>query len=255
MRVGGLQKFSLIDYPGKVAAVIFTQGCNFRCPFCHNPELVFPEKFKTAYLTEEIFTFLERRKNKLEGVVVTGGEPTIHPDLENFIGRIKEIGFAVKLDTNGTNPGMLRHLIAEQMIDFVAMDVKAPLHKYEKLCGTLCDKAAIRQSIEIIISSGIDHEFRTTVVKPLLNPHDLAEITMLLKGSNNYRLQNFSYNGKLIDLSLADQPCYEEENLVRLQLMLNSMINLDYDGPVDLSDLFDDPTQEFTASDDFIFEN
>jgi pyruvate formate lyase activating enzyme len=135
MKIGGLQKFSLLDYPGKISAVVFTQGCNFRCPYCHNPELVDPERFQECIPEDEIFAFLETRRGKLEAVTVTGGEPTIQNGLSSFVRRIKDMGFMVKLDTNGSRPEVLEELIRHKLIDYIAMDIKAPLEKYEAVTG------------------------------------------------------------------------------------------------------------------------
>lgn len=135
MQIGGLQKFSLLDYPGKISAVVFTQGCNFRCPYCHNPELVDPARYQECLPEEEIFSFLETRRGKLEAVTVTGGEPTLQKSLAPFLRRIKDMGFLVKLDTNGSRPDVLEELLRQKLIDYIAMDIKAPLEKYEAVTG------------------------------------------------------------------------------------------------------------------------
>lgn len=157
MLIGGLQKSSLIDYPGKIAAVIFTQGCNFRCPYCHNPELVNGERGTINGKCHEmaVLEFLKKRIGKLDGVVITGGEPTLHNNLPEFIKQIKNLGFAIKLDTNGTNPEMLKQLIDEKLIDYVAMDIKAPLDKYSEIVCTKVDTDKILKSIGILKNSNI----------------------------------------------------------------------------------------------------
>jgi len=176
MRIGGIQKLSLIDYPGHLSTVVFTQGCNLRCPYCHNPELVLPQCFGVRVSEDEIFSFLATRVGKLQAVVVTGGEPTLHADLPEFLAAIKRMGFKTKLDTNGTRPEALQLLIAQNLTDFVAMDIKAPLAFYHELSGCRVDVAAIRQSIELILSAPVQHQFRTTVEPKRLSKQDCEDI-------------------------------------------------------------------------------
>ena len=195
MLIGGFQKLTLIDYPGKVATTVFTVGCNFRCPFCHNPELVIPERelvkqFKP--IEKEFFTFLGKRKGKLDGVCITGGEPTLYPDLPEFIRRIKAMGFLVKLDSNGTNPKMLRKLFKEKLVDFTAMDIKNRPEKYAETTGTdAVDMDTIRESIALIRKSGMPYEFRTTVVPGLHEEKDFDGVVDLIDGATSYYLQEF----------------------------------------------------------------
>jgi len=191
MKIGGLQKFSLIDYPGRICATIFTQGCNFRCPYCHNPELVDPQRYGPIFPEAEIFSFLEKRIGKLEAVAVTGGEPTLQPDLEDFLQKIKDSGYLVKLDTNGSNPGVIERLIKKRLVDFWAMDVKGPLEKYRQIAGVDLDLDDILKSIALIIAAGAEHEFRTTVVRSLLDRKDLAQVVKRIKGAKAYALQGF----------------------------------------------------------------
>lgn len=191
MIIGALQKFSLLDYPGRMAAIVFTQGCNFRCPFCFNRDLVLEEHFRPPIHEAELFDFLRRRAGLLEAVVITGGEPTVHTDLPAFLKRIKALGYLVKLDTNGSHPEMLREIIASGAIDYIAMDVKAPWHKYEQLGGVAVDVAKINESLDLIAGSGLQHEFRTTVVKTLLSEADLAVIGEALKDRRHWHLQPF----------------------------------------------------------------
>lgn len=199
MRIGGVQKTTLVDYPGKVAATVFTQGCNFRCPYCHNPELVLPEQFIAPLDNEWFFTFLESRRGKLEGVCITGGEPTIQPRLREFIRRIKEMGFLVKLDSNGSLPRVLQQILDEGNVDYVAMDLKAPLNKYAEVTkGPASISRDIEQSIDIIMNSGIDYEFRTTVVKPLLNISDFIGMGIAIKGAKRYFLQNYQSSKNIL---------------------------------------------------------
>ncbi|NPA36907.1 MAG: anaerobic ribonucleoside-triphosphate reductase activating protein [Chlorobi bacterium] len=195
MKIAGFKKQSLIDYPGHISSVIFTQGCNFRCGFCHNPDLVLPEKFGHTYREEEIFTYLKKYELILDAVCITGGEPTIHKDLPVFIQKIINLGLKIKLDSNGTNPEMLKHLISNNLIDFIAMDIKhiLDLGKYNEATGNVINRKTfekIKLSIEIIKSSGIEYEFRTTVMKGLHTIDDITSLKNTFK--SNYRIQNFN---------------------------------------------------------------
>ena len=192
MKIGGLQAFSLSDFPGRRAAIIFTQGCNFHCPFCHNTFLL---KEKDAVFSErKVLSFLQNRQAQLNGVVITGGEPTIHDDLLLFIKKIKNLGFAVKLDTNGSNPVILEDLLTSNLLDYIAMDIKAPFHLYNKLSGTQVILEDIKKSITIIENSKIGYEFRTTWVKKLLSSKNIEEIRDMISDSSCYKIQNFRQN-------------------------------------------------------------
>ena len=190
MTFGGFTPFTLIDYPGKTAAMVYTIGCNFRCPYCHNPELV-DETVTETFSEETILSFLEKRRGLVEGLVVTGGEPTMHDDLLPFLLKVKALGFLVKLDTNGTNPDMVEAAIASGAVDYFAMDIKAPLADYHKTTGRPSSAAALRRSIELLMHGGVAYEFRTTVIKSLLSPEDLAQIAQEIKGAKAYYLQKF----------------------------------------------------------------
>lgn len=204
MIIGGFQKFSLIDYPDKICAIVFTQGCNFRCPYCHNPELVDSTRPNPKEIREEeILSFLERRKEKLEAVTITGGEPLLQSDLGEFLSSLKVLGYLVKLDTNGSIPSKLERLIASAHIDYIAMDIKAPLDKYENLIRRKIDTRKILDSIRMIMDSGLDYEFRTTVVRSLLKREDFVEIGKMIKGSRLYVLQRFVPSKSLDDKFLA----------------------------------------------------
>ena len=169
MVILGLQKTTLLDYPGKVASTIFTAGCNFRCPYCHNSELVIPPADAIAYSNKELFEHLAAKKKILDGVCITGGEPTIHKDLPDFIKQIKDLGLLVKLDSNGTNPDMLDSLIANHLVDYIAMDIKNSKAKYNEIaCMKNFDLSPIEQSVEILKENNIDYEFRTTIMKDLI---------------------------------------------------------------------------------------
>lgn len=188
MKIGGLIKFTLIDFPGRPAAVVFTQGCNFRCRYCHNPELVYPHMFAEPVAMEEIYSFLKRRQGTLEGVVVSGGEPTLHEDLPSFMADLKAMGYATKLDTNGTRPDMLRELLDKKLLDYIAMDIKAPLEKYSLITGVDFNPEVLKQSMDLIRQSGLEYEFRTTYDKEVLTDADISTITQRLNGKN-YRVQ------------------------------------------------------------------
>lgn len=220
MIIGGFQKLSLIDYPGKLSSVIYTRGCNFRCFYCHNPQLVLPELYGEPYSEEKIFEFLQKRRNQIDGVVITGGEPTIHQDLIALILKIKELGYSIKLDTNGTNPDMIETLLFMDLLDYIAMDVKAPLHKYDKIIGYKIDVLRIRRSINIILNSGIEHEFRTTVVTSDLTSEDIVSIGELIRHASNYTLQQFNHTNILdkshqpqSDILSNEEYCSIRENL------------------------------------------
>lgn len=191
MKIGGFQPFSLNDYPGHVAAVIYTQGCNLRCPFCHNPSLVLPESFGVPFPIEEVITRLEKRIGKIDGVVISGGEPTLQHDLRECIKRLKNMSLLVKIDTNGTQPEVLTSLLEEKLIDFIAMDIKAPQEKYDLLCGVKISFTAIARSIKIIKESGIAYQFRTTHYTPFLEDEDILIIREMLGNDRHYCLQQY----------------------------------------------------------------
>ena len=194
MLIGGFQKLTLIDYPGKVATTVFTVGCNFRCPFCHNPELIdFPKDELPTYRKNEklFFDFLEKRKGKLDGVCVTGGEPTVQPDLLEFLGKIKKMGFLVKLDTNGSRPEIVKEVIRRKLADFFAMDIKNRAECYQETSGSEVPDANIRESIRLIRGSGVSYEFRTTVVPGIHEENDFDGIVDLIDGADAYYLQEF----------------------------------------------------------------
>ena len=193
MRIGGFQKFSLIDFPQKSSAVIFTQGCNFRCSYCHNPELVYENLFGVPVREEEIFAFLEQRKDILDGVVITGGEPTLQSDLEDFVAKIKFRGYLIKLDTNGSNPDIIGKLLNKKLLDFIAMDIKAPFDKYESVCGVKINILNIKKSINIIKNSQIAFEFRTTYDSSNLISSDIEKIKDETSAGYNYRVQKCNH--------------------------------------------------------------
>ena len=215
MILKGLQKLTLLDYPGEIAATVFTGGCNFRCPFCHNASLVLPEKFGATLPTEEFFAFLESRKGKLRAVCVSGGEPTLMFDLEEFISRIKSMGFLVKLDTNGSRPDVLKSLVEKGLVDYVAMDIKNSLDMYPRTVGVEdFDVTPIRESAEYLMSGAVDYEFRTTLVAGLHTEREITEIGRWLEGAPRLYLQNFVDSGDLLSPGLHG---LEKAELLALQ--------------------------------------
>ena len=225
MEIGGLQRFSLIDYPGKLCAIVFTRGCNFRCPYCHNPELVDPERFSPLIPTDEIGDFLHKRQGKLDAVTITGGEPLIHNDIGSFVGSIKDMGYAVKIDTNGSRPTVLESLIHDNLIDYISMDVKAPLEKYDSVAGVTVDTGAIRHSIDLIMDSRIDYEFRTTVPRSLLEPDDILAIGRLIAGARRYILQRL-VPSKVLDASFQTAGTLTDEEFAAIKPCLASSIDI-----------------------------
>jgi len=192
MNIHGFTKTTLLDYPGLVAATIFTGGCNFRCPFCHNYELVLAPDVFPKEDPDEILAFLRKRLGILKGVCITGGEPTLNPDLKDFIARVKEIGYKVKLDTNGFNPDVLKNLLKMELLDYVAMDIKAGRNNYSMATGIPnLDITKIEQSVEILANSGIDYEFRTTAVKNIHTTDDFKDIADWLPGNCKYFIQSY----------------------------------------------------------------
>ncbi len=214
MEFRGWQKTSLVEYPGKVSTVLFTGGCNFRCPFCYNRDLVLrPDKLERI-TEEEVLDFLKARRKLYQAVIVTGGEPTMHMDLPGFYGKVKKLGLLAGLETNGTNPVMLKALIGDKLVDFVAMDIKTSLkrEKYTKAAAT-SDKRLfgnVLKSVEMLRGSGIDYEFRTTVVPGMHSEEDILEIARQLKGSSKYVLQKFIPRDSMIDPEFAKVSTYPD---------------------------------------------
>jgi len=216
MIIGGLQKLTLIDYPGKLAATVFFAGCNFRCPWCYSRELVLPEEIKKQpkVSEKEFFEFLKDRQELLEGIVICGGESTINNNLPKFIKKIKKLRYAVKLDTNGSNPKMLKKLIKENLIDYVAMDVKLPKERYSKILKAKVDD--IEKSIKILKENKIDYEFRTTVVPTILEKQDILKIAQWISGAKKYYLQNFRPE-KTLDPKFEKIKPYPDKYLLNIQ--------------------------------------
>ncbi len=210
MKIGALQKTSLIEFPGKISCIIFVQGCNFRCPYCHNPELVLPEKFLPLLSISEVMDFLERRKKYLDGVVITGGEPCADSDLLPFVRELKKMGYAVKIDTNGSFPEVIKKMLSEGILDYIAMDVKGTPEKYATIAGVKVAMKKIEESISLIKNSSIGYEFRTTVVKEMLSIDDFEGIGRLIQGAELYYLQHFRPS-KAVDPATLSYHTYSDE--------------------------------------------
>lgn len=207
MTIHGFQKMTLLDYPGKVACTVFTAGCNLRCPFCHNALLVTRPDPAAAFDPEEILAYLKKRVGLLDGVCVTGGEPLLQPDIGDFLLRIKEMGFAVKVDTNGTLPDRLRRLVESGAVDTVAVDIKNRREKYPLTVGLPdFDVAPVEETVRYLLSGAVDYEFRTTVVAELHTPEDIDAIGAWISGAPRYYLQNFVDSGELIGEGLHAHP-------------------------------------------------
>ncbi len=216
MKIGGFQGTTLIDYPGKIASTIFTCGCNFQCPFCHNPELVFIDKFQMNCSDgNELLEKLEKRREFIEGVCITGGEPTLNNDLCEYIYRIKSIGYLVKLDTNGYKPDVIKNLLEKNLIDAIAMDIKSSFKMYSNASGIDVDILRIKDSIELIRNSNIQYEFRTTLVPDYVIPEDVDEIVGYINGANHYVLQQFHKDKVLYPERVSDKP-YDKEVFYKL---------------------------------------
>ena len=207
MKLAGLQKTTLLDFPGKVACTVFLSGCNFRCPFCQNAEIL--DGSISDISEEEFFAFLNKRRGLLDGVCVSGGEPLIHADIGEFLRKIKELGFAVKVDTNGAFPDRLKALCGEGLVDHVAMDIKNSPERYAKTAGAEIDIGKIKESTAFLMSGAVGYEFRTTVVKQLHRAEDMLKIGQWLKGAQAYFLQNFRDSDTVLKRGLS--PLSDEE--------------------------------------------
>jgi pyruvate formate lyase activating enzyme len=221
MVIGGFQKFSLADFPGKISAIVFTRGCNFRCPYCHNPELVDPARFVQEVSEQEVLRFLASRVRQLQGVVITGGEPTLHADLPLVLAKIRELGFAIKLDTNGSNPDLLQGLIRDSLVDYIAMDIKAPLGAYRRVAGVPVRGEDIERSVDLVIGSGLLHEFRTTFVGSLLSTDDMKAIARIVRGCARYVVQGFRPS-RTLDLKLRTTARPDRGSLQTIRKLMES---------------------------------
>ncbi|KKQ68806.1 MAG: anaerobic ribonucleoside-triphosphate reductase activating protein [Candidatus Nealsonbacteria bacterium RIFCSPLOWO2_12_FULL_39_31] len=240
MIIGGLQKLTLIDFPDRLAATVFLAGCSFRCPWCYSSELVLPEKIgKHPTISEkEFFDFLKEKQGLLDGVVICGGEPTTDNNLPDFAKKIKEFGYAIKLDTNGTNPAMLENLIDKILVDYIAMDIKAPfaakfeilnpkfgISNYERAVGVKVDLEKIRKSVKIIKNSGIDYEFRSTVVPGIHTKEDIIQIAKDISPAKKYYLQNFRPE-KTLDPKFEKIRPYRREYLLEIQKAISPFFDI-----------------------------
>ncbi len=229
MNIQGLQKLTLLDYPGKMACTVFTAGCNLRCPFCHNSRLVIKPPSETQYTEEDMLSFLKKRQGVLDGVVVTGGEPLLQKDVADFIAKVKALGYSVKLDTNGTMPEKLKELVAAGLIDYVAMDVKASPGGYPPAVGIGgYDISKIDESIKFLLENNVDYEFRTTVVREFHSVFSMHDLGKWIKGAKRHYLQAFKDSGELIGFGLHEVP--KEEMLEMRKIMLNYVENCEIRG-------------------------
>lgn len=219
MQISAVQKLTLLDFPERLACIVFTPGCNFRCGYCHNPEFVLPESVKALRQSfiepESVFEFLERRRGRLEGVVISGGEPTLQRGLPEFLRKVKQMGFETKLDTNGSLPEILKPLLEEELIDYVAMDIKTSISRYRELTEACVRPEAIRESIALIKTRASDYEFRTTIVQEHHDEQTLREMRILLDGSKRYVLQGFR-PGKTLHGAYEQCKKVDETDLVRI---------------------------------------
>lgn len=225
MLIGGLQKNSLIDYPGKIAFCIFTIGCNMNCYYCHNRKLIKSSKENIICTADDVLAQLLKRKNFIDALVITGGEPTVQKDLEVFIAKVKELGLLVKLDTNGTNPEIIKSLLEKKLVDYIAMDIKAPIDKYDIICGIKVNTEKIKQSISIIKSSGIEYEFRTTAV-PQLDFSDFEKIAKILSGTERFAIQQYRLTDEMKeykDLRLYIRP-HSKADLLEIKELCEKQI-------------------------------
>jgi len=227
MSIGGLQKLTLIDFPGRLAATIFLCGCNFRCPFCYSSEIVLPEKIKKQpKIAEKVFfDFLKERKELLEGVVICGGEPTISEELTTLIKKIKKMGFSVKLDTNGSDPQTLEKLIDKNLVDYVAMDIKGPKERYGEFAGGKVDVEKIQKSIDILKKGKVDYEFRSTIVPTLHKKEDVVAMARWISGAKRYFLQNFR-SEKTINPAFEKIKPYPQEFLLEIQKAISPFFEI-----------------------------
>lgn len=229
MVIGGFEKLSLLDYPDHLAAIIFTKACNFRCHFCYNPQLVLTDKSqnKEGFVLDEqgLLSFLESRRGKLDGVVISGGEPTLQPDLMDFIRKVKDMGYDIKLDTNGSNPEVLQSLLVARLIDYIAMDIKSGPTNYERVINVPLDYKKIEKSVKMIMTSGLPYEFRTTLVPGLIAEDDLVEMGSLIKGADKWYLQKFKADVDLVDSDFGGRPAYTSAEMKKFETIGSAYVN------------------------------
>jgi len=227
MRIVGIQKNSFVDYPGKIATVLFTPGCNFDCYYCHNRHIIEPGYTPDKeYSAEEILDFLSKRKGLLDAVVISGGEPTLQPGLKDFMLSLREAGFLVKLDTNGTKPGVIEDIIRSDAANYIAMDIKSPFYMYDAICGVRVNKEAIAASIKVIMESGIDYEFRTTVI-PQISAENIIEMAEMIRGAKSYVLQQYRKPVWAVEAEVADIRLHKPPHTKEvLEAMASSVIGI-----------------------------
>lgn len=227
MEIGGLQKLTLIDYPGHIAVTVFLTGCNFRCPWCYSSELVLPEKIKKQpkISEKEFFKYLKERKKLLEGLVLCGGEPTIAKGLMALIKKIKKMGYLIKLDTNGSAPTLLKKLIDKKLVNYIAMDIKGPKERYIEFTGTKVDLKKIQKSIDILKEGKVDYEFRSTIVPALHKKEDVIEMAKWIRGAKKYYLQNFRPE-KTLDPKFEKMKPYPQEFLLEIQKVISPFFEI-----------------------------
>lgn len=222
MNISGIQKLTLLDYPGVLACTIFTSGCNFRCPFCHNASLVLPGESERMD-EDEVLSFLEKRRGVLEGVCITGGEPCLQPDLEDFVKKVRSFGFLVKLDTNGSFPEKLSSLLEKGLLDYVAMDIKSSKERYLSAIGVKNEEMLknVEKSVELLKNCDVPHEFRTTTAKELQTREDFLRIGEWLKGEKNYYIQQYQTSGELVGEEMTP---YEKSELLEFSTIMKSFV-------------------------------
>jgi len=237
MIIGGLEKLTLLDFPDNLATIVFTQGCNFRCHYCYNPMLVWPrnemsspdgkniKKDHPLIKEEDLFLFLKERKGKIDGVVISGGEPTLHKDLPEFIKKIKDLGYLVKLDTNGTNPQMLEHLMDKSLIDYIAMDIKAPLERYSEVVGVEINLENLQKSVKMILSGSVAYEFRSTLLPEFHGSQDIERMGELIKGARLWYLQKFESNADLVNPEFKGKNTFKDQELKDLAILGSKFVN------------------------------
>lgn len=221
MEIHGLQKLTLLDYPGKTACTVFLGGCNFRCPFCHNRDLVLCPEQADRISADDLFSFLKKRRGLLEGVCVTGGEPLLYPELESLLSAVRSMGFSVKLDTNGSRPTRLKRLVEQGLVDYVAMDIKNAKEQYKKTVGCpSMDLSSVGESVRYLLSGAVDYEFRTTMVREFHTEEDFSSIGRWIRGAKRYFLQSFVDSGHLVGSAapaLARFHGFDKEEAQRIQ--------------------------------------